>query len=105
MAILRDGLSAAIISRARSKNSAAADEAQLALPGFEHLPKRISAHGEKIAFTNATVTQFLAYKDRYERRAEKDQETVNELRKLALLVAPYAQSGITVVAGAHGKRA
>jgi hypothetical protein len=55
------------------------DAAQLTLPGFEHLPKRIGNKPVK----DATVRQFFQYLDRYTKRANQYDEELKELREVA----------------------
>ena len=95
-AMLRDALTAAVKTRVRAKRRAASHPAQLPLPGFEHLPTRIATDGKQTAFADVTVRQFLAYKDRYEQRSAKNQRTVEDLRKLAARLQPFATSDLTV---------
>lgn len=58
---------------------ASVDESQLALPGFEHLPKRIGT----APIATATVSKFLDYEERYSKKADRDQLVSAELKKAA----------------------
>jgi hypothetical protein len=57
----------------------AADAAQLALPGFENLPKRL--HAER-----RTVREYLALIDRRQKRAQRNQPGDQEALRLADLI-------------------
>lgn len=106
-ALAQDSVERLIAEFIRRRQRSTEDEAQLRLPGFEHLPRRIRAGRQSLVFAKATVAQFLAYKARYEQRAEKDQRVMDELRRLAESVGRFADEnpGLTVAEAlerAHG---
>jgi hypothetical protein len=61
----------------------AADPAQLALPGFEHLPGRIRITGVVIPLESASVGMLLLYERRYQKRVRRDALVAGELQRLA----------------------
>jgi hypothetical protein len=75
----------------RRHQRATEDPAQLQLPGFEFLPKRVCLRHQSLAFARITITQFLDYKKWYESHWEKDQRVLEDLRRLAEKVQPFAQ--------------
>jgi hypothetical protein len=97
-ALAQDSVERLIGEFIRKHQRSAEDEAQLRLPGFEYLPARIRAGRQSLIFARATVAQFLAYKARYEQRAEKDQRVMDELRRLAESVGRFADGhpGLTI---------
>jgi hypothetical protein len=71
----------------------AARERQLELfPGFENLPVRVRAGREFIQFGALAVPQFLEYERKYQARAQRNHETADELHRLAVAVAPFAET-------------
>jgi hypothetical protein len=75
----------------KSQRAEALDPRQLPLfPGFEHLPRRIRAGRSSLLFERATVAQFLSFKERYEKRSERDQQIVQEMRRLATALERFA---------------
>lgn len=67
-------------------------------PGYETLPTRIRTGRNFIVFSNLPVPQFLNYAAKYEKRAQRNQQTAEELRRLATTVEPFAESALTVSA-------
>jgi hypothetical protein len=77
----------------------AARERQLALfPGFESLPTRIRKGNNFLKFTDAPIPEFLAYEAAYQARAQRNQKTAEELRRLAIAVESYAETDLTLAA-------
>jgi hypothetical protein len=75
----------------RGREFSSEDPAQLSLPGFEFLPKRVRLNRQSLAFGKITLTQFLGYKQWYESHLETDQRVVADLRSLAEKVQPFAE--------------
>jgi hypothetical protein len=73
-----------------------ADENQLTLPGFEHLPKSVRIGKTRTDFLKLPVPQFLDYETKYQLRAQRDRQTGEELQRLAAAVTPYTEAGLTV---------
>jgi hypothetical protein len=101
-ALFEESFARAVRAVEGAQNRARSDAAQLSLPGFEHLPKRIPCgKGTSLDPQLAAVPQLLSFKAKYERRAEKDQRVVEELRQLAEIIAPYAGEVEMTVAKAY----
>lgn len=75
----------------KAERSAAKSRQGEMFPGFEALPTRIRRGKNYLKFPDATVVQFLDYAARYERRAQVNQKTAAELRRLAAQVTPFAE--------------
>jgi hypothetical protein len=72
-------------------------ERQLSLfPGFRSLPTRIRKGRGFLKFPEVPVPELLDYAAKYNHRAQRDQKTADELRRLAEKVQPYADMGLSV---------
>ena len=78
-ALAADAIAAILEKRIGAIERASVDESQLALPGYEHLPKHIG----RPPIANATVSKFLDYQERYSKKADRDQRVAAELKKVA----------------------
>ncbi len=96
--MVADSLAHVVSARRKARDRQGADEAQLSLPGFENLPKRIQDGKSWINLPNMKVPQFLAYEAKYQARAHRDQKRAEELRRLALKVERFTESDLTMAA-------
>jgi hypothetical protein len=81
---------------AKIEISAARAKQLLLFPDFPNLPTRIRKGRNFQQFPEVQVPQFLEYAGKYQTRAQRDQQTAEELQRLALAVAPYKEAGLTV---------
>lgn len=86
-------------SRILRRVDATTRSGQLALPGFEHLPKLIRCGGQYIAIEDANLDQLQAFKSWYDsrlavllKRTEKFRQTGKELARLIQLVERFSDS-------------
>jgi hypothetical protein len=98
-ALAQDAIERMFTEMVRQHQRSTEDEAQLCLPGFDYLPKRIRSGRESLVFAKATVAQFLKYKERYEQRSEKDHRVVEELQRLAQTVKRLAGDETSITIG------
>jgi hypothetical protein len=74
------------------------DEHQLTLPGFEHLPRsvRIGKARTRVELLKQPVPWLLNYEERYRFNAQRNQQTAEELNRLALEITPYKETDLNV---------
>ncbi|TAL08390.1 MAG: hypothetical protein EPO02_12975 [Nitrospirae bacterium] len=71
-----------------AQNKRKIEPAQMTLPGFSHVPKRIGGFG----IAEVTLSTFFSYRDKYSKRANREKARVEELDKIAdRVVAIYAK--------------
>ncbi len=73
---------------------------QLPLPGFEHLPRRLTMKdGSRTPLRQAQITDLREFKDVHIKRAERNDHRLRELDALIELMGPYVKTspGIRVI--------